>query len=122
RTPPPSSAIPAPLTTTASHVRAPRRDALRRFAFYGPKAASHERIAQRRIRRDSREKLEWRDAESNRGHHDFQSCALPTELSRRTPANRQLFARLADPRGGSVDRPFIAGRRHDVAKAGWAQP
>jgi hypothetical protein len=25
----------------------------------------------------------WRDPESNRGHHDFQSCALPTELSRR---------------------------------------
>ena len=26
---------------------------------------------------------EWRDPDSNRGHHDFQSCALPTELSRR---------------------------------------
>src|SRR6478672_6321126 len=25
---------------------------------------------------------EWRDPDSNRGHHDFQSCALPTELSR----------------------------------------
>ncbi len=25
----------------------------------------------------------WRDPDSNRGHHDFQSCALPTELSRR---------------------------------------
>jgi hypothetical protein len=30
-----------------------------------------------------RESSEWRDSESNRGHHDFQSCALPTELSRR---------------------------------------
>ena len=30
--------------------------------------------------------LKWRDPDSNRGHHDFQSCALPTELSRR--ANR----------------------------------
>src|SRR5918995_3644903 len=29
----------------------------------------------------------WRDPDSNRGHHDFQSCALPTELSRRA-ANR----------------------------------
>ena len=29
----------------------------------------------------------WRDPDSNRGHHDFQSCALPTELSRRG-ANR----------------------------------
>ena len=27
--------------------------------------------------------LRWRDPDSNRGHHDFQSCALPTELSRR---------------------------------------
>jgi hypothetical protein len=27
--------------------------------------------------------FEWRDPDSNRGHHDFQSCALPTELSRR---------------------------------------
>jgi hypothetical protein len=26
---------------------------------------------------------EWRDPDSNRGHHDFQSCALPAELSRR---------------------------------------
>ena len=25
----------------------------------------------------------WRDPDLNRGHHDFQSCALPTELSRR---------------------------------------
>ncbi len=24
----------------------------------------------------------WRDPGSNRGHHDFQSCALPAELSR----------------------------------------
>src|SRR5688572_19697741 len=24
----------------------------------------------------------WRGPESNRGHHDFQSCALPTELPR----------------------------------------
>ncbi len=28
--------------------------------------------------------LPWRDPDSNWGHHDFQSCALPTELSRRT--------------------------------------
>src|SRR5660397_278521 len=26
--------------------------------------------------------IRWRGAESNRGHHDFQSCALPTELPR----------------------------------------
>jgi len=35
--------------------------------------------------RISRQKAKWRDSESNRGHHDFQSCALPTELSRRGP-------------------------------------
>ena len=29
------------------------------------------------------EQFEWRGPESNRGHHDFQSCALPTELPRR---------------------------------------
>jgi MFS family permease len=27
--------------------------------------------------------LVWRDPDLNRGHHDFQSCALPAELSRR---------------------------------------
>src|SRR3954468_1526076 len=27
--------------------------------------------------------LKWRGPESNRRHHDFQSCALPTELPRR---------------------------------------
>jgi integrase len=31
----------------------------------------------------SRRKARWRDRDSNPGHHDFQSCALPTELSRR---------------------------------------
>ncbi len=32
---------------------------------------------------DLQDFLRWRDPDSNRGHHDFQSCALPTELSRR---------------------------------------
>jgi hypothetical protein len=36
--------------------------------------------------------FQWRDSESNRGHYDFQSYALPTELSRRWP----IFDRL-DP-------------------------
>jgi hypothetical protein len=31
----------------------------------------------------SRQNPKWRGPESNRGHHDFQSCALPTELPRR---------------------------------------
>jgi hypothetical protein len=34
----------------------------------------------------------WRDPDSNRGHHDFQSCALPTELSRQRA--RRLAPRL----------------------------
>ena len=36
----------------------------------------------------------WRDPESNRGHKDFQSSALPTELSRRNPkkTKMQIFA------------------------------
>ena len=42
---------------------------------------------------------EWRDPDSNRGHHDFQSCALPTELSRQSPANRQFQT--------SHQRPFL---------------
>jgi hypothetical protein len=31
----------------------------------------------------ARRQVQWRDSESNRGHYDFQSYALPTELSRR---------------------------------------
>src|SRR5271156_2141569 len=31
----------------------------------------------------SRQKTAWPDPDSNWGHHDFQSCALPTELSGR---------------------------------------
>ena len=37
------------------------------------------------IPRGTRDSRRWRDPDSNRGHHDFQSCALPTELSRRGP-------------------------------------
>ena len=32
----------------------------------------------------------WRDPESNRGHKDFQSSALPTELSRRNPKKSKM--------------------------------
>ncbi len=31
---------------------------------------------------NTKQKEWWRDPESNRGHKDFQSSALPTELSR----------------------------------------
>jgi hypothetical protein len=40
------------------------------------------------------EVLEWRDRDLNPGHHDFQSCALPAELSR--PGRAMLAT------GGSV--------------------
>src|SRR5581483_5627784 len=36
----------------------------------------------------------WRDPDSNRGHHDFQSCALPAELSRR---GRRCYRVASDP-------------------------
>src|SRR3954449_7114319 len=40
----------------------------------------------------------WRGPESNRRHHDFQSCALPTELPRRAGANGSGGS---SPRGGA---------------------
>ena len=36
----------------------------------------------------------WRGPESNRGHHDFQSCALPTELPRRAAGSSAAGARI----------------------------
>jgi hypothetical protein len=46
----------------------------------------HRRYKQTLIDRRPPERrglAKWRDPDSNRGHHDFQSCALPAELSRR---------------------------------------
>ena len=37
--------------------------------------------------------LWWRDPELNRGHHDFQSCALPTELPRHAWNERMVSER-----------------------------
>ena len=49
----------------------------------------------------------WRDPESNRGHKDFQSSALPTELSRRDPkgSKMQIFAQgsIGKPNGVALD-------------------
>ncbi|MDK2858639.1 MAG: hypothetical protein PWQ89_1758, partial [Verrucomicrobiota bacterium] len=36
----------------------------------------------------------WRDPESNRGHEDFQSSALPTELSRREK-KREFYGKVS---------------------------
>ena len=43
----------------------------------------HGRPSGRRVSHQHGSPGKWRDPDSNRGHHDFQSCALPTELSRR---------------------------------------
>ena len=62
--------------------------------------------------------LPWRDPDSNWGHHDFQSCALPTELSRlalpdATDSAAALARRPAGPRvrQGREDRLDLAAPR-----------
>ena len=39
----------------------------------------------------------WRESESNRPHADFQSAALPTELSRHYQANQLKHLRIFPP-------------------------
>src|ERR1700749_1961578 len=57
--------------------------------------------------------VKWRDPDSNRGHHDFQSCALPAELSR--PFGRAMLAgwgrriRLS-PQPARPSRYYLRGR------------
>ena len=58
----------------------------------------------------------WRDPDSNRGHHDFQSCALPTELSRRNGWIR--VARDGRYRGGGAPPSRPAARRRARASRG----
>ncbi len=71
----------------------------------------------RRARRASRGRQSfgpepgWRGAESNCRHHDFQSCALPTELPR--PA-----AKASDERALGLDRAARSVRRACAAKGG----
>ncbi len=45
----------------------------------------------------------WRGWESNPRHHDFQSCALPTELPRLGVQSRSLRAKASDRGGHGVD-------------------
>ena len=59
------------------------------------------------------ELFEWRDPDSNRGHHDFQSCALPAELSR--PGGAML---ATSGSGAGVPRK----RRRSSASASSAAP
>src|SRR3954451_2391730 len=57
------------------------------------KDAGSEACPGKRVDRGRRQSVrpqpasKWRGPESNRRHHDFQSCALPTELPRRAGAN-----------------------------------
>ena len=60
------------------------------FGTRGPDEADSSAYSEAAMRRGGSRKRRykaradrWRDPDSNRGHHDFQSCALPTELSRR---------------------------------------
>src|SRR5436189_6251740 len=62
---------------------------------------------------------EWRDPDSNRGHHDFQSCALPTELSRR---RRVSLARELDDRFQIPAAPDAVSRRWTPAGGLKRQP
>jgi hypothetical protein len=59
-------------------------------AKIAPKRRPARRPARGQNLRISRQNRRWRDPDSNRGHHDFQSCALPTELSRRGPRSYRV--------------------------------
>ena len=54
----------------------------------------------------------WRDSESNRGHHDFQSCALPTELSRQLTARQRPLPARARGFAPRRARRAASRRRH----------
>ena len=53
----------------------------------------------------------WRDPDLNRGHHDFQSCALPTELSRRGRAMLASRDRFEAAVRGLWQRWFTGSQR-----------
>ena len=52
----------------------------------------------------SRQEARWRDPDSNRGHHDFQSTGIWAGKGRKSPANRRVAGRAAC---GSI--PVVAG-------------
>ena len=52
----------------------------------------------------------WPGAESNRRHHDFQSCALPTELPGRKKSARAGLARAGVQRKPPVALPVTPSR------------
>ena len=52
-----------------------------------------ERILQRSVSKsDYSDFCWWRDQESNQGHGDFQSPALPTELSRQAKIDKTKYS------------------------------
>jgi hypothetical protein len=96
----------SPIIDARKRPRSRRPSRVRRFQLI-PRTARQPRVV-REVRvdvapptRESRNHagfraLEWRDPDSNRGHHDFQSCALPTELSRQR-ARRLARTRCSFP-------------------------
>ena len=78
--------------------------------FVGQTAAHRPRTAHRKGAR-LQALLPWRDPDSNWGHHDFQSCALPTELSRRT--GPMLPAHASGSSAGQPARGSGSGVRID---------
>src|SRR5919112_3718707 len=54
---------------------------------------------------------EWRGPESNRRHHDFQSCALPTELPRLT-ARRWYLALRYEMHSDDVNEMALSATLH----------
>jgi hypothetical protein len=94
----PQASRPAPPTAGyagPSEAEPRQRPPARRHRSPPPQRAPHRQIRRRRIMspnplngykklRLSRHKRAWPDPDSNWGHHDFQSCALPTELSGRS--------------------------------------
>ena len=61
-----------------------RRPGCLQIRLHPPRERANGPTSQRRESPDrTGDSGRWRDPDSNRGHHDFQSCALPTELSRR---------------------------------------
>ena len=112
------------------------RRAARRVGDAADRAAAADRTGRRRRQR----RRKWRGPESNRGHRDFQSRALPTELPRRAMVTAQpwnsAFAvrnRLRDDPGrdarsqasstgsGSIGTPPSCQGPFQISKCRWGR-
>ena len=68
------------MTEKSSNVQKMPTPALAFRWHIGPKGGARRKGSDNAVANCSQ--FKWRDPDLNRGHHDFQSCALPTELSR----------------------------------------